>query len=71
MSADYDVALERAQQMFGEDAQVLTYKIPKSDLANLDHLQFDGPTEGWADFVRFQRQMNPDKRTAVEICFLG
>jgi RHS repeat-associated protein len=56
VSKNRDVALLRARQSFGNDVQVLEYRIPKSDFDNLNHLEFNGPSDVWANFVRTQRQ---------------
>lgn len=49
----------RARQLFGDDVAVLEYRVPENELAKLDHLSFDCPTQAWMDFVRFQREFEP------------
>jgi RHS repeat-associated protein len=61
VSESLEVAQQRAIQMFGDDAAVVQFRVPRSELDKLEHLRFDGPTREWQDFVRFQRQFEPDE----------
>ncbi|MGH3694713.1 MAG: DUF6531 domain-containing protein [Pseudonocardiaceae bacterium] len=58
---DVDQAARWAERLgkTGDSAEVLHFRIPRSDLDSLRGLRFDGPTEGWETMVRSQRTGGP------------
>ena len=61
LTASKEEALSSASRLVDPDVplDVVTFKVPNSELSNLSHLIFSEAGDDWQDFVRFHKEFGP------------
>lgn len=58
MTTSKSDAIESATMMSKSAQDVVEFRVPKSELNDLNTLKFDSPNQEWADFVSINKQLD-------------
>jgi hypothetical protein len=59
VSSQRDTALWSGTRLYGDNVDIVTFRVSNQQLEKLDNLTFDSPSGDWADFVKFHKDYAP------------
>jgi len=59
LTTSREEALLSARRLYGNKVDVVTFKVPESELSNLYSLRFNSVDANWQDFVKFHKTYGP------------